>query len=70
MTQMTIFDKLLSGGYTPAETLVCKEGYKFLDNVYNAINNTQLRAYEVLYDYFLPREKDSVTRLMKLLILF
>ena len=62
---MTIKDKLLSGGYTPAETFVCQEGYKFLDSVYNAINNTQLRAYEVLYDYFLPREKDSVTRLMK-----
>ena len=62
---MNIKDKLLSGGYTPAETFVCQEGYKFLDSVYNAINNTQLRAYEVLYDYFLPREKDSVTRLMK-----
>ena len=62
---MTIFDKLLSGGYTPAETFVSQEGYKFLDSIYNAINNTQLRAYEVLYDYFLPGEKDSVTRLMK-----
>lgn len=62
---MTIFNKLLSGGYTPAETFVCQEGYKFLDSVYNAINNTQLRAYEVLYDYFLPGEKGSVTRLMK-----
>ena len=62
---MTIFNKLLSGGYTSAETFVCQEGYKFLDSVYNAINNTQLRAYEVLYDYFLPREKDSVTRLME-----
>ena len=62
---MTIKDKLLSGGYTPAETFVCQEGHRFLESVYNAINNTQLRAYEVLYDYFLPREKDSVTRLMK-----
>ena len=62
---MTISNKLLSGGYTPAETFVCQEGYKFLDSVYNAINNTQLRAYEVLYDYFLSGEKDSVTRLMK-----
>ena len=32
---MNIKDKLLSGGYTLAETFVCKEGYKFLDSVYN-----------------------------------
>ena len=32
---MTIKDKLLSGGYTPAETFVSQEGYKFLDSVYN-----------------------------------
>ena len=62
---MTISNKLLSCGYTCAETFVCQEGYKFLDSVYNSINNTQMRAYEVLYDYFLQSEKDSVTRLMK-----